>query len=124
VLDLRKVLIVDDDQIVLEVLKMMLSDYYNVITASNGKEAVEVYKRQKPDIVLMDILMPKMDGIEATRIIKVMDPDARILGITAYASHKGKEMLKAGALDIIEKPVRKMELVEKVEKYLGPVRAV
>ena len=51
---MRKVLIVDDDQIVLEVLKMMLSDYYNVITASNGKEAVEVYKRQKPDIVLMD----------------------------------------------------------------------
>jgi CheY-like chemotaxis protein len=121
---MRKVLIVDDDQIVLEVLKMMLSDYYDVITASNGKEAVELYKRQKPDIVLMDILMPKMDGIEATRIIKLIDPDAKILAITAYASHKGKEMQKAGALDIIEKPVRKMELVEKIEKYLGPIRTV
>ena len=120
---MRKVLIVDDDQIVLEVLKMMLSEYYSVVTASNGREAVEVYKRQKPDIVLMDILMPKMDGIEATRVIKLMDPDARILAITAYASHKGAEMLRAGALDIIEKPVRKMELVEKVEKYLS-IRAV
>ena len=116
---MRRVLIVDDDLVLLDLLKMMLSKNYEVITATNGEEAVELYKRYKPDIVLMDILMPKMDGITATKIIKSMDPNAIVLAITAYAPHKGEEMLKAGALDIIEKPIKKKELIEKIEKFLS-----
>ncbi|ADC64433.1 response regulator receiver protein [Ferroglobus placidus DSM 10642] len=116
---MRKVLVVDDDLILLDLLKMMLSEYYEVITATNGEEAIELYKKHKPDIVLMDILMPKMDGITATKIIKSIDPNAVVLAITAYAPHKGKEMLKAGAVDIIEKPIKKMELVEKIEKFIS-----
>ncbi len=115
---MKKVLVVDDDLIILDLLKMMLSEYYEVITATNGEEAIEMYRKYKPDIVLMDILMPKMDGITATKMIKSMDPKAKILAITAYAPHKGKEMLEAGALDIIEKPIRKADLVAKIEKYL------
>ncbi|WP_456370155.1 response regulator [Geoglobus sp.] len=72
----------------------------------------------KPDIVLMDILMPEMDGITATKAIKEIDRNAKILAITAYASSKGKEMLEVGALDVIEKPIRKIQLIAKIEEYL------
>lgn len=113
-----KVLIVDDDPMVREVFEIMLSGYYEVISASNGKEAVRLYRELKPDIVLMDILMPEMDGITATKAIKTIDPNARILAITAYASSKGKEMLEVGALDVIEKPIGKIQLIAKIEEYL------
>ena len=116
---MRKVLVVDDDLILLDLLKIMLSGKYEVITATNGREAVEAYKKYKPDIVLMDVLMPEMDGIEATRIIKSIDPNAKILAITAYAPHKGDEIIRAGAMDIIEKPIKKAELIEKIERYLS-----
>ncbi|AIY90279.1 response regulator [Geoglobus acetivorans] len=115
---MRKVLIVDDDPMVREVLGIMLSSYCRIISASNGKEAVAAYRKSKPDIVLMDILMPEMDGITATREIKAFDPDAKIIAITAYASTKGEDMLKVGALDVVGKPIRKTELIAKIEKYL------
>jgi CheY-like chemotaxis protein len=111
-----RVLIVEDDITLLEVIKLMLSDY-EVILAANGREAVEKYRIYKPDIVLMDIVMPDMSGIEATKEILKMDPNAKILAITAFAVHKGKEMLEAGALEIIEKPFRRKELIERIEKY-------
>ncbi|MBE8539112.1 response regulator [Geoglobus acetivorans] len=117
---MKKVLLIaDDDSMVQDVLKIMLSDRYEIILASNGKEAVELYKKLKPDIVLMDIVMPGMDGIEATKMIKHIDPDAKVLAITAYASHKGDKMLEAGAVDVIGKPLKKMDLVEKIEKYIN-----
>ncbi|MCS7130737.1 MAG: response regulator [Archaeoglobaceae archaeon] len=112
------VLIVEDDSAVLEVLETMLSERYKVITATNGKEAVNNYRMFKPDIVLMDIMMPVMDGIEATKEIKSKYPNAKIIGVTAFASQKGKEILEAGALEIIEKPFTKKKLIETIEKYL------
>jgi YesN/AraC family two-component response regulator len=68
-----------------EILKIMLRDY-KIIEASNGKEAVELYKKEKPDLVLMDIMMPVMSGIDAVKEIKKIDPNAKIVAITAYAS--------------------------------------
>ncbi len=116
---MRKALIVDDDVAVREVMGVMISDYFMVVYASNGLEAVEFYKMVKPDIVLMDILMPEMDGIQATREIKKLDPNAKIVAVTAYASSKGGDILKAGALDVIEKPISKSRLLEIIKKYVG-----
>jgi CheY-like chemotaxis protein len=114
----RRVLVAEDDLAVLEVLELMLSDTYEVITATNGREAIEAYFNYKPDIVLMDIIMPDVSGIEATKEILKKDPNAKILALTAFALHKGKEMLEAGALEIIEKPFTKKQLIEKIESYL------
>lgn len=114
----RCVLIVEDDVAVLEVLQMMLSENYNVILAKNGKEAIYSYKMYKPDIVIMDIMLPEIDGIEATKEIKRRDPNAKIIGITAFAIQKGKDLLKAGALEIIEKPFTRKKLIDTIEKYL------
>ncbi|MCX8172917.1 MAG: response regulator [Archaeoglobaceae archaeon] len=114
----KRVLIVEDDLAVLEVLQMMLSEDYNIIVAKNGREAIYSYKIYKPDIVLMDIMLPEIDGIEAAKEIKKRDSNAKIIGITAFALQKGKDLLQAGALEIIEKPFTRRKLIETIEKHL------
>lgn len=113
-----RVLVVEDDAAILEAVQLMISDNYNLLTATNGEEAVRLYKMFKPDVVLMDIAMPVMDGVEATKEIKKFDPNAKIIGITAYARRRGQELLDAGALEIIEKPFTRKKLLETIEKYL------
>ncbi len=113
-----RILIADDDELLREVLKTMLSDF-EVIEADSGKRAVVLYKMHRPDVVLMDIVMPEMDGIEATREITRIDPDAVVIAITAYAPTKGKDMLDAGAREVLSKPIRRVELVEKIKRYLS-----
>ena len=112
-----KVLIVDDDIALREVLKIMLVDF-NVVEAENGEEAVRLYKMAKPDIVLMDIVMPKMNGVQATKEILKHDKNARILAITAYAKSKGEEMIEAGAKGVVSKPIKRRELIDMITKYV------
>jgi len=115
---MARILVVEDDLAVLEALKLMLEEYYEVLVAVNGIEAVKLYEKFKPDIVLMDIAMPEMDGVAATKEILKKDPNAVILCITAFAAHRGKEILEAGAKEIIEKPFTRKKLIERIESYL------
>jgi CheY-like chemotaxis protein len=112
-----KILIADDDELLRALLAKMLSDYI-VIDADNGKDAVRLYDVHRPDLVLMDVKMPVMDGIEATKLIIEKHPEAKILAITAYAPQKGDAMLEAGAREIITKPITRKKLNEIVEKHL------
>lgn len=112
-----KILVVDDEPAMREVIGLIL-DKYNVLEASNGYEALEICEREEPDLVLMDIMMPRMDGIEATKKILEKNPDTKIVAITAYKSHKGKEMMEAGALEILEKPFRRKELEKTVDRVV------
>ncbi len=114
----KRVLIVDDDKFVQDILAMMLSKNYEVVKASNGKEAIEKYFAYRPDLVLMDIEMPHMDGIQATKEILKRDPKAKIVGITAFAPQKGENMIKAGALEVVSKPITKLKLIETVKKHI------
>jgi CheY-like chemotaxis protein len=113
------VLIVDDDVTLRELLKVMLDGEYTVFEASDGMEAINAYRSFKPDVVLMDVMMPKMNGVEATKEIKKIDPGAKIIAVTAFAASKGKEMLEAGALDILEKPFTRRKLIELIEKHIS-----
>ena len=115
----KLILVVEDDAAVLEVLQLMLSEKYQVVTAKNGREGVMLYKTLKPDLVLMDIAMPEMDGVEATKEILKHDPNAKIIAVTAYATSRGNEMIEAGALEVIEKPFTRKKLLETIEKYLN-----
>jgi len=116
--NLIKILLVDDDVALREVLKTMLTNF-NVIEADNGKDAVELYRTIKPDVVLMDIVMPNKNGIDATKEILEYDPSAKILAITAYAKSKAKEMMEAGAKEIISKPIKRRELIEMIMQYVN-----
>ncbi len=113
-----RLLIVDDDDSIREIVKIMLKDY-DVLEASNGEEAVIAYKAFKPDLVLMDVQMPKMDGVEATKEILKIDPNAKIVGLTAFARSRGKEMLENGALEVVEKPFTRKTLKELIDKYVA-----
>lgn len=112
------ILLVEDDLALLEALELMLKDRYEVVKATNGREAVKLYNTVKPDLVLTDIVMPEMDGVEATKEILRMDPNAKIVGITAYYLSKEKDLLTAGAKEVLEKPFTRKKLIEVIEKYL------
>jgi len=115
-----KILIAEDDESVLEVLKLILSrENYQILTAKNGREAIDLYRFAKPEIVLMDIELPELDGISATKEIKSIDPNAKIIGVTAYARSKGNELTSAGALEIIEKPFNRRKIISTIKKYLS-----
>jgi len=114
----KRILIVEDDADLIEILSLMLSDY-DYIIATDGKKAVQLYKIYKPSLVLMDIMLPGMSGIEATKKILEIDPDAKIVGVTAFGKKWGNELLEAGALEIVEKPFTRKRLVEVVERYLN-----
>lgn len=114
----KVILIVDDDIALLEALELMLKGKYEVVKATNGKEAVKIYANIRPDLVLTDVVMPEMDGIEATEEILRIDPNAKIIGITAYYLSKEKDLLKAGAKEVLEKPFTRKKLIEIIEKYI------
>lgn len=116
-----KILIVDDEPAMREVIGLILREY-TVFEAANGMEAVERVGEHKPDLVLMDIMMPEMDGVESTKQIMSKYPGTKIVGVTAYATHKGKEIIEAGALEILEKPFRKKELEALIERVTGTKR--
>ena len=112
-----KILIVDDNEALRKLFCKMLEEF-DVLEACNGKEGVNIYKKHKPDIVIMDILMPEMDGIIATREILKFDPKAKIAALTAYSSYTNK-MLEAGALEVMNKPIAKEKLIQKIEEHLS-----
>ncbi|MEM0266044.1 MAG: response regulator [Archaeoglobaceae archaeon] len=112
---MKSVMIVDDETAMREILKIMLKDY-KVVEASNGREAVEKYEKEKPDIVLMDIMMPVMGGIDAIREIKKINPKAKIIAITAYAGSKGEKAMEAGVDRILKKPFTRKEVIRAIEE--------
>jgi len=80
----KRLLLAEDEQDLLVIYRMMLGDAYEVVEAQNGREAVDLWNRLRPDMVLMDIQMPIMSGDAAIREILGIDPQAKILAVTAY----------------------------------------
>ncbi len=118
----KKILIVDDAAFMRMMLKNILSQngYEIAGEASNGLEAVTLYKELKPDLVTMDITMPEMDGITAVKEIKKIDPEAKIIMCSAMGQQAMViESIQAGAKDFIVKPFQPDRVLEAVRKVLG-----
>ena len=103
----NKILLVDDEQDLREVLEISLLDFgYTVLTAENGKEALKIFKKENPIIVLTDIKMPEMGGIELLSKIKNHNPDTEVIIITGHGdTDLAIESLKYEAIDFITKPI-------------------
>ena len=105
---MNKILLIDDEPDIVRVLSMSLkADGYDVIPAHSGAEGIEVFERERPDIVLTDIKMPGMDGIEVLKKIKSIAPQSEVIIITGHGDIDNTiEALQYGASDYINKPVR------------------
>ena len=118
----RPILIVDDDIPLLENTAYMIETLgYEVITARDGVEAVNVYKTSKPSLTFMDVKMPKQDGFDAFFKIKEFDPEAKIILITAFHVDE-KKFLKAKSMNLlgsIEKPYDIEKLEETINAHLA-----
>lgn len=118
----KKIMLVDDEESLRELVNAILTqDGFEVILASSGKECLELLKKENPDLILMDMMMPGMSGREATEKIRA-DPKNKNLKIAfltvARFSETGKETLdKLNVIDYITKPFDNTELVEKVKKH-------
>ena len=112
--------IIDDEPVIHDVLTQLLtSEGYEVEISGSGEEALEKFPSQSFDVILLDLLMPGMDGIETLRRIKRFDPLAPVIIITAYGSVESAiSAMKIGALDYVQKPFKHDDLLLAVEKAL------
>lgn len=117
-----RIAVVDDHEIVRDGVKMLLEDEPGLqvaFEAETGKEAVELCKKKEPDLVIMDITMPEMDGIQATKIIKNNYPDIKILALTMLSEDQHiRKMIKAGASGYILKSSGKNELIKAINSIM------
>lgn len=117
-----KVLIVDDAVFMRNMIREVFTpDRFEVVAeAANGQEAIDRYKQHKPDLVTMDIVMPMMSGIDATRAIVEFDPNAKIIMCSALGQEAlVMEALDAGASDFIVKPFQPDDVLKVVNKVLA-----
>lgn len=119
---MAKVLIVDDAAFMRMMLKDILTKNGFEICgeAPNGLKAIELYKSENPDITTMDITMPEMDGIQAVKEIKKIDPSAKVIMCSAMGQQAMvMEAIKSGARDFIVKPFQPERVLEAIKKVLG-----
>lgn len=119
---MTRVLIVDDASFMRMMIKDILqkNGFEVVGEASNGIEAVNLYKKEKPDVVTMDITMPDMDGIEAVKEIKIFDPAAKVIMCSAMGQQSMvMDAIKSGAKDFIVKPFQADRVLEAIRKVVG-----
>ena len=115
---IKKILVAEDVESNFILLKNLIGREYTLLWAKDGVEAIEMYKQYQPDLILMDIKMPRMDGLEATHIIRSYSKEVPIIALTAYAFETDKELaLEMGCNDFVTKPVSERTLRKALDKY-------
>jgi PAS domain S-box-containing protein len=115
-----RVLVVDDEEGPREAIRMILKPRYQVFTAGSGEEALAALPGLGPDVIFMDVKMPRMDGVQLLERVKAIDPGVEIVMITAYASlDTVQRAMRFGAMDYLVKPFAPRELQEAAERALG-----
>jgi two-component system chemotaxis response regulator CheY len=118
---MAKILIVDDAEFLrVRITKMLSGDGFEVYEAENGLKAVATYKQVHPDVVLMDVTMPEMDGLTALKEIRTFDPAARVIMLTALGQESVVlEAVKSGARDFVVKPFERERVMSAIHKLIG-----
>jgi len=117
---MAKVLIVDDAEFLrVRLTKMLDAEGYQVLQAENGVKAVAAYQEAHPDVVLMDVTMPEMDGLTALKEIIRLDPKAKVVMLTALGQESVVlEAVKSGAKDFVVKPFEQERVMNAITKLL------
>ena len=116
---MKLIMVVEDEDSNYELLKNVLAKRYRLVRAKNGIEAVTMNEDEKPDLILMDIRMPEMNGLDATRIIKEVNSRVPVIALSAYAFDTNiKEAKAAGCDEFMAKPIQIRDLTDMISKYL------
>ena len=126
---MARILIIDDDLSIQQLFKQFLSgEDHNVLSASNGKEGLRLMKQQKPDLIITDIMMPEMDGLEVVREIRKTYPGLPVIAISGGMRGLPINFLphakKIGVCQVFEKPISLTTLREAVNELLGAIPKV
>jgi len=116
----KTILVVDDAAFMRMMIRdILVKDGYVITEAVNGRDAVEKYEECKPDLVTLDVTMPEMDGIEALAALRAVDPDARVLMVSAMGQQALiMSALEAGATDFLIKPFQPSKVLETVRRCI------
>lgn len=120
------ILVVDDDQLVLELLGLSIKSFgFNFATANNGREAMEILKKREFTIVITDLIMPEVDGMQLLQHIKTNHPQTDVIVVTGYTGDFSyTDVIRAGASDFIAKPFNSDELAAKINRILRERRLI
>ena len=117
---MKKILVAEDNDSNFILMTYILKRFYEYERAKNGQEAVDLVESGAYDLVLMDIKMPVMDGLEATKTIREKHPDLPIVALTANAFDSDRQLaMLAGCNDFLSKPVSSDLCIKTIQKYLG-----
>ncbi|TQQ83008.1 response regulator [Halonotius terrestris] len=116
----QRAIVVDDSSFQRNIVTNTIENWFDVIgTAANGREAVEVFREKRPEVVTMDIMMPEMNGIEALAQIKEISPETTVVMVTSVSQNeKMREAARAGADGYVTKPVETEQLREEFDDVL------
>lgn len=116
----QRAIVVDDSSFQRNIVSNTIGNWFDVVgTAENGKEAIEVFEAKRPDVITMDIMMPKLNGIESLRRIKARSPETTIVMVTSVSQNeKMREAARAGADGYVTKPVDTEALREEFDDVL------
>jgi CheY-like chemotaxis protein len=118
--NMKTILVAEDEESNYELVRIVLQKRYRLLRAHNGIEAVTMNEDEHPDLILMDIRMPEMGGLDATRIIKEVDQSTPVIALSAYAFEENIREAKAAGCDaFMAKPFRVEDRIETVKKYIG-----
>jgi CheY-like chemotaxis protein len=116
---MKTILIVEDTELNIDLITQLLEDDYNLLVARDGEQGVHMAQQNSPDLILMDISLPVMDGYEATRQIRATMASTPIIGLSAHAmSGDADKAREAGCNDYLTKPVDEDLLLEKLKEFL------
>ncbi len=117
---MKTILIVEDTELNIDLLTQLLEDEYSLLVARDGGQGVKMALQHKPDLILMDISLPVLDGYQATRQIREHLREVPIIGLSAHAMETHKSLAQeAGCNDYLTKPVDDAKLFEALGKYLS-----
>jgi CheY-like chemotaxis protein len=116
-----QVLLIDDDEFTLTLMRTILLEAgYEVLSTADGPHGIEIFKQRRPDLVLLDLGLPSISGLEVLREIRGFDPQARVVVVTGYGSAQSAETaMGLGALDYMSKPLDPKLFLQKLKEITG-----
>ncbi len=119
---MSRILIIDDDENILHTLETVLQEAgYEVLATADGPQGIELFKEKAPDLVLLDLALPSISGLEVLKKIRELDTEAKVLIITGYGSEESSRVaVRYGAVGFLTKPVGVNALLQEIRSAIGP----